>query len=80
MLGLGLSIQAVDFRYQDKLLHGMRKEKTMKDKGFAVCMAVLWSIVMANAFHSWSSGICMGILFGMAFGLFDTDKGGKNEK
>ena len=28
----------------------MRKEKTMKDKGFAVCMAVLWSIVMANAF------------------------------
>ena len=52
----------------------------MKDKGFAVCMAVLWSIVMANAFHRWSSGICMGILFGMAFGLFDTDKGGKNEK
>ena len=60
-------------------MSGERK-KTMKDKGFAVCMAVLWSIVMANAFHSWSSGICMGILFGMAFGLFDTDKGGKNEK
>lgn len=52
----------------------------MKDKGFAVCMAVLWSIVMANVFHSWSSGIFMGILFGMAFGLFETDKGGKNEK
>ena len=51
----------------------------MKDKGFAVCMAVLWSIVMANAFHSWSSGICMGILFGMAFGLFDTDKDIKKE-
>ena len=52
----------------------------MKDKEFAISMAVLWSIAMANAMHSWTSGICMGILFGMAFGLFGTDKGGKNEK
>ncbi len=52
----------------------------MRNKGFAVCMTVLWSIVMANAMHSWALGICMGILFGMAFGLFDADKGGKDEK
>ena len=52
----------------------------MKNKGFAVCMTVMWSIMMANAMHSWTSGIFMGILFGMAFGLFGTDKGGKNEK
>ena len=52
----------------------------MKKKEFAICMTVLWSIVMANAMHSRASGICMGIIFGMAFGLFDTDKGGKNEK
>ena len=52
----------------------------MKDKEFAICMTFLWSIVMANAMHSRVLGICMGILFGMAFGLFGTDKGGKDEK
>ena len=52
----------------------------MKDKEFAISMTVLWSIVMANAMHSWTLGICTGILFGMVFGLFGTEKGGKNEK
>ena len=52
----------------------------MKIKGFAVSMTMLWSIVMASAMHSWFAGICMGIIIGMNFGLFDTDKGGKDEK
>ena len=38
---------------------------------FAVSMAVLWGIVFANALHDVTTGICMGLLMGMAFGLFD---------
>ncbi len=42
-------------------------------------MTLLWSIVMASAMHSRPLGICMGILIGMNFGLFDMKKGDKNE-
>ena len=49
----------------------------MNNKGFAVSVTILWSIVMASAMHSWPAGICMGIIIGMAFGLFNTDEGGK---
>ena len=52
----------------------------MKKNGFALCMIVLWSIVMVNVMHSWPTGIAMGIFIGLAFGLFDTDKGGNNEE
>ena len=51
---------------------------------FALSMAVLWGIVFANALNDATTGICMGLLMGMAFGLFDcakdtedTDENGK---
>jgi len=38
---------------------------------FAFSMAVLWGIVFANALNDATVGICMGLLMGMALGLFD---------
>ncbi len=46
----------------------------MKKIVFPVSMAVLWGIVFTNALHSLSLGICLGILMGSVFGLFDSDK------
>ena len=43
----------------------------MKNKGFALTMTVMWSVVMVYAMHS-RVGIAMGLCIGMAFGLFDT--------
>ena len=54
--------------------------RNMANTGFAVSMTVLWSVVLAAALHSQLPGICLGIMFGMAFGLFCIDKGGKDEK
>ena len=45
----------------------------MKNKGFALSMAMLWSVVMVYVMHSWV-GITMGLCIGMAFGLFDTEE------
>ena len=45
---------------------------------FAFSLAVLWGIVFANALSDVTIGICMGLLMGMAFGLFndaENDKG-----
>ena len=51
---------------------------------FAPSMTVLWGIVFASALNDVTIGICMGLLMGTAFGLFDytndskdTDKDGK---
>ncbi len=46
----------------------------MKQKVFPISMAVLWGIVFATALHSWTLGICMGLMMGIAFGLFDSDE------
>ena len=51
-----------------------------KNKVFPVSKAVLWSIVFANAMHSWTIGICLGITMGIAFGLFDSDHGGEDDE
>ena len=48
-----------------------------KNRVFPISMAVLWSIVFANAMYSWTIGICLGIMMGIAFGLFDSDDGGE---
>ncbi len=41
---------------------------------FALSMAFLWGIIFANALNDVTIGICMGLLMGMAFGLFDNAK------
>ena len=46
---------------------------------FALSMAVLWSIVFAQAMHDWTIGICMGLMMGMAFGLFSSDHQGSQD-
>ena len=52
----------------------------MKGKAFPVSLALLWSMVFSQAMHSVTLGVCMGLLMGIAFGLFDSGKGGKEEK
>lgn len=43
-------------------------------------MAFLWGMVFSQAMHSITLGICMGLLIGITFGLFDSEKGGFNYK
>ena len=52
----------------------------MKKKVFPASMALLWGIVFVQAMHSLSLGICMGLLVGIAFGLFDSRKGVKEDE
>lgn len=42
-------------------------------------MTVLWGIVFTQSMHSLTLGICMGLLMGIAFGLFDPGGGGKED-
>ncbi len=39
----------------------------------AVGITVLWVVSFAHIFHNWTLGICMGIMFGIPFGLLDND-------
>ena len=52
----------------------------MKGKAFPVSMALLWGIVFSQAMHSMTLGICMGLLMGIAFGLFDSGCGGNKDE
>jgi hypothetical protein len=52
----------------------------MKGKVFPVSMTVLWGIVFTQSMHSLSIGICMGLLMGIAFGLFDLGRGGNEDE
>ena len=52
----------------------------MKRKAFPISMAFLWGMVFSQAMHSITLGLCMGLLMGITFGLFDTDKGGKEDE
>ena len=47
---------------------------------FAFSMVVLWGIVFANALNDVTIGICMGLLMGMAFGLFDHSNDAANSR
>ncbi|MBR2256087.1 MAG: hypothetical protein IJ899_01865 [Blautia sp.] len=47
----------------------------MKKKVFPISMTVLWGIVFTTAMHSLILGICMGLMMGITFGLFDSEKG-----
>ena len=44
----------------------------MKGKAFPVSMALLWGMVFSQAMHSITLGICMGLLMGITFGLFES--------
>jgi hypothetical protein len=48
------------------------KGAEMKNKVFPLSMALLWSIVYTNALGSTALGICLGLLMGMVFGLFES--------
>ena len=52
----------------------------MKKKAFPISMTVLWGRVFGSAMHSPTMGICMGLMMGIAFGLFDSDKNDNQEK
>lgn len=52
----------------------------MKEKVFPVSMAFLWGIVFTQSMHSVVLGICMGLLMGIAFGLFDSGLGGNENE
>ena len=52
----------------------------MKEKVFPVSMAFLWGIVFAQSMHSTVLGICMGLLMGIVFGLFDSGNGGNEDE
>ena len=43
-------------------------------------MALLWGMVFSQAMHSMTLGLCMGLLMGIAFGLFDSGKGRKEDE
>ena len=47
----------------------------MNRKFFPVSMALLWGMVFSQAMHSITLGLCMGLLMGITFGLFDSGKG-----
>ena len=57
----------------------LTERSTMKEKVFPISMAVLWGIVFTTAMHSMTLGICMGLMMGIAFGLFDSDKKDEQE-
>ncbi len=59
---------------------GKDKVIGMKEKAFPVSMVLLWGIVFTQAMNSVTLGICMGLLMGIAFGLFDSGKGGKDDE
>ncbi len=46
----------------------------MKRKVFPISMVVLWGCVFTTAMHSLTLGVCMGLMMGIAFGLFDSDQ------
>ena len=52
----------------------------MKRKAFPASMALLWGMVFSQAMHSVTLGVCMGLLMGIAFGLFDSDRGGNEDE
>ena len=52
----------------------------MKRKAFPASMALLWGMVFSQAMHSVTLGVCMGLLMGITFGLFDSGKGGKKDE
>ena len=52
----------------------------MKKSVFPVSMAILWGNVFTIALHSWTLGICIGLMMGIIFGVLDSDKEKDHER
>ena len=52
----------------------MKNTGKKNSRVFALCMALLWGVVFGSAMHDWTLGICMGLGFGAAFGLYGEEK------
>ena len=52
----------------------------MRNKVFPISMTVLWGMVFGSAMHSLTMGICMGLMMGSAFGMFESDNKDSPEK
>jgi Na+/H+ antiporter NhaA len=52
----------------------------MKNKAFAISMTVLWCITFTSALHDTAVGISLGLMMGVAFGLFSDQDEEKEEK
>ena len=52
----------------------------MKKKCFPISMAVLWGVVFSQAMQSTVLGICMGLLMGISFGMFDSGQGDNKDE
>ena len=70
------------FLSDNKLTNDRASRRTwrMKKKVFPVSMAVLWGCAFAESMHSWTLGICMGMMMGIVFGLFDSDNNNDHEQ
>ena len=51
-----------------------------QNRKYALAMTVLWCAVFISAMHDWTLGICLGVLMGAGFGLFDTADHTKEEE
>jgi hypothetical protein len=52
----------------------------MKHRAITIAMTVLWCAVLVTAMHDWTLGLCMGLLLGVGFGLFDAGDDTKKEE
>ena len=52
----------------------------MNDKAFPIMMAVIWGIVFTHSLHNMALGICMGLMMGSVFGLFDEGRNTRSGK
>ncbi len=43
-------------------------------------MTLMWGTVFTQAMHSLTLGVCMGLLMGIVFGLFDSGRGEKKDE
>ena len=46
----------------------------------SLCVTILWCCAFGISLRSWTSGICLGILIGIMFGLFDSEDARKEKK
>jgi hypothetical protein len=49
-----------------------------RNRIFAIAITVMWIITFGIAMDNWTIGICIGITFGMSFGLLDSSKEEEN--
>ena len=68
------------FRLKANERQDVKEKSSMKKKVFPISMAVLWGMAFGTALHSWTLGICMGLMMGIAFGLFDSENNDRDQE